>query len=148
MAFSDKNVIFRPYFELEAIARQSVEASREVICAYFGNIGRNSGYFLHPIFLAVHPSAAQQQRMKQGQKPILQLRVPNQPEPPPRTRKRKKGGQRPASLPELSPLPQLTSSLASWGHELNSLNFDLNRLNNILVGRVLATHSRFLIRFE
>ena len=54
MAFLDKNVIFRPYFELEAIARQSVEASREVICAYFGNIGRNSGYFLHPIFLAVH----------------------------------------------------------------------------------------------
>ena len=57
MAFSDKNVIFRPYFELEAIARQSVEASREVICAYFGNIGKNSGYFLHPIFLAVHPNA-------------------------------------------------------------------------------------------
>ena len=56
MAFLDKNVIFRPYFELEAIARQSVEASREVICAYFGNIGRNSGYFLHPIFLAVHPT--------------------------------------------------------------------------------------------
>ena len=41
---------------LEAIARQSVEASREVSCAYFGNIGRNSGYFLLPIFLAVHPS--------------------------------------------------------------------------------------------
>ena len=57
MAFLDKNVIFRPYFELEAIARQSVEASREVICAYFGNIGRNSGYFLLPIFLAVHPNA-------------------------------------------------------------------------------------------
>ena len=56
MAFLDKNVIFRPYFELEAIARQSVEALREVICAYFGNIGRNSGYFLHPIFLAVHPN--------------------------------------------------------------------------------------------
>ena len=56
MAFLDKNAIFRPYFELEAIARQSVEASREVICAYFGNIGRNSGYFLHPIFLAVHPN--------------------------------------------------------------------------------------------
>ena len=57
MAFSDKNAIFRPYFELEAIARQSVEASREVSCAYFGNIGRNSGYFLLPIFLAVHPNA-------------------------------------------------------------------------------------------
>ena len=55
MAFLDKNAIFRPYFELEAIARQSVEASREVSCAYFGNIGRNSGYFLLPIFLAVHP---------------------------------------------------------------------------------------------
>ena len=56
MAFLDKNAIFRPYFELEAIARQSVEASREVCCAYFGNIGRNSGYFLLPIFLAVHPT--------------------------------------------------------------------------------------------
>ena len=56
MAFLDKNFIFRPYFELEAIARQSVEASREVICAYFGNIGRNSGYFPLPIFLAVHPT--------------------------------------------------------------------------------------------
>ncbi len=57
MAFSDKNAIFRPYFELEAIARQSVEASREVICAYFGNIDRNSGYFLLRIFLSSHPSA-------------------------------------------------------------------------------------------
>ena len=56
IAFLDKIVIFRPNIELEAIARQSVEASREVICAYFGNIGRNSRYFLHPIFLAVHPS--------------------------------------------------------------------------------------------
>ena len=56
MAFSDKNAIFRPYFELEAIARQSVEVSREVSCAYFGNIGRNSGYFLSMIFLAVHPN--------------------------------------------------------------------------------------------
>ena len=56
MAFLDKNAIFRPYFELEAIARQSVEASHEVSCAYFGNIGRNSGYFLLPIFLAVHPT--------------------------------------------------------------------------------------------
>ena len=44
------------HFELEAIARQSIEASRKVICAYFGNIGRNSGYFLHQIFLAVHPN--------------------------------------------------------------------------------------------
>ena len=48
----DKIVIFRPNIELEAIARQSVEASREVDCAYFGNIGRNSGYFLLPIFLS------------------------------------------------------------------------------------------------
>ena len=47
----DKIVIFRPNIELEAIARQSVEASREVDCAYFGNIDRNSGYFLLPIFL-------------------------------------------------------------------------------------------------
>ena len=50
MAFLDKNASFRPHIELEAIARQSVEASREVICAYFGNIGRNNGYFLLPIF--------------------------------------------------------------------------------------------------
>ena len=42
--------IFRPKTELEAIARQSVEASREVDCAYFGNIGRNSRYFLLPNF--------------------------------------------------------------------------------------------------
>ena len=61
MAFLDKNTIFRPYFELEAIARQSVEASREVCCAYFGNIGRNSGYFLLPIFLAVHPTVHDRQ---------------------------------------------------------------------------------------
>ena len=53
MAFLDKNAIFRHNIELEAIARQSVEASRKVICAYFGNIDRNSGYFLLPIFLAV-----------------------------------------------------------------------------------------------
>ena len=33
MAFLDKNAISRPYFELEAIARQSVEASRESCCA-------------------------------------------------------------------------------------------------------------------
>ena len=46
-----KKAIFRPNIELEAIARQSVEASREVDCAYFGNIGRNSGYFLLPRFL-------------------------------------------------------------------------------------------------
>ena len=51
IAFLDKIVIFRPNIELEAIARQSVEASRKVDCAYFGNIGRNSGYFLLPIFL-------------------------------------------------------------------------------------------------
>ena len=42
---------FRPNFELGAIARQSIEASRYVICAYFGNIGRNSGDFLLSIFL-------------------------------------------------------------------------------------------------
>ena len=41
---------------LEAIARKSVEASHKVSCAYFGNIGRNSGGFLVPIFLAVHPN--------------------------------------------------------------------------------------------
>ena len=52
----DKIVIFRPNIELEAIARQSVEASREVDCAYFGNIGRNSGYFLLPIFLGSYLS--------------------------------------------------------------------------------------------
>ena len=40
---------------LEAIARKSIEASREVSCAYFVNIGRNSGGFLLPMFLAVHP---------------------------------------------------------------------------------------------
>ena len=51
MAFLDKNAIFRPNIELEAIARQSVEASREVDCAHFSNIGRNSRYFLLPIFL-------------------------------------------------------------------------------------------------
>ena len=43
-----------PNIELEAIARQSVEASREVISAYSGNIGRSSKYFLLPTFLAVH----------------------------------------------------------------------------------------------
>ncbi len=47
----DKIAIFRSYIELGAIARQSIDALREVICAYFGNIGRNSGYFLLPIFL-------------------------------------------------------------------------------------------------
>ena len=56
MAFLDKNAIFRHNIELEAIARQSVEASREVICAYFGNIDRNSGYFLLRIFLSSHPN--------------------------------------------------------------------------------------------
>ena len=57
MTILSKNAIFRPKIELEAIARWSVDASREVDCAYFGNIGRNSGYFLLPIFLAVHPIA-------------------------------------------------------------------------------------------
>ena len=56
IAFLDKIVIFRPNIELEAIARQSVEASREVDCAYFGNIGRNSGYFLLLIFLGSYLS--------------------------------------------------------------------------------------------
>ena len=51
MTILSKNAIFRPKTELEAIARWSVEASREVDCAYFGNIGRNIGYFLLPIFL-------------------------------------------------------------------------------------------------
>ena len=59
MTILSKNAIFRPKTELEAIARWSVDASREVDCAYFGNIGRNSGYFLLPIFLgsylSVHP---------------------------------------------------------------------------------------------
>ena len=75
MAFLDKNVIFRPYFELEAIARQSVEASREVICAYFGNIGRNSGYFLHPIFLAVHPSVHSPERLPITPDPLTHLSI-------------------------------------------------------------------------
>ena len=51
MTTLSKNAIFRPKTELEAIARWFVEASREVNCVYFGNIDRNSGYFLHPIFL-------------------------------------------------------------------------------------------------
>ena len=46
-----KNSIFRHKTELEAIARWSVDTSREVDCSYFGNIGRNSGYFLLPFFL-------------------------------------------------------------------------------------------------
>ena len=57
MTILSKNAIFRPETELEAIARQSVEASREVSCAYFGNIGRNSECFSLPILLSVHPSA-------------------------------------------------------------------------------------------
>ena len=44
-----------PNIELEAIARTPVEASREVNCAYFGNIGRNSGGFLLPIFFVDQP---------------------------------------------------------------------------------------------
>ena len=56
MAILSKNAIFRPKTELEAIARWSVDASCEVDCSYFGNIGRNSGYFLLPIFSAVHPT--------------------------------------------------------------------------------------------
>ena len=45
-----------PNIELEAIARTPVEASREVNCAYFGNIGRNSGGFLLPIFFVDQPN--------------------------------------------------------------------------------------------
>merc|ERR1712015_523020 len=52
MTILSKNVIFRPKTELEAIARWSVDASRKVDSAYFSNIGRNSGYFLLPIFLS------------------------------------------------------------------------------------------------
>ena len=54
MTILSKNAIFRP--KTEAIARWSVDASRKVDCAYFGNIGRNSGYFLLMIFSAVHPN--------------------------------------------------------------------------------------------
>ena len=57
MTILSKNAIFRPKTELEAIARWSVDASREVDCAYFGNIGRNSGYFLLPIFFVDQPNA-------------------------------------------------------------------------------------------
>ena len=64
MTILSKNAIFRPKTELEAIARWSVDASREVDCAYFGNIGRNSGYFLLPIFLGsylrAHPCVESQ----------------------------------------------------------------------------------------
>ena len=38
MSFLVKVAIFRPHIELEAIARQSVGASCEIICAYFDNI--------------------------------------------------------------------------------------------------------------
>ena len=51
MTILSKNAIFRPKIELEAIARWSVNVSHEVDCAYFGNISRNSGYFLLQIFL-------------------------------------------------------------------------------------------------
>ena len=57
MAILTKIAIFRPKTELEAIARTPVQASREVNCAYFSNIGRNRRYFLHPIFLVVLPTA-------------------------------------------------------------------------------------------
>ena len=56
ITFLDKIAIFRSYIVLGAIARQSVDASHEVICAYFGNIGRNSRYFLLTIFLASYHS--------------------------------------------------------------------------------------------
>ena len=62
MTILSKHAIFRPKTELEVIARWSVEALRKVDFAYFGNIGRNSGYFLLPIFLGsyltVHPGAS------------------------------------------------------------------------------------------
>ena len=56
MVILDELAIFRSYIELGAIARQSVKASREVISAYFGNIGRNSGYFLLSIFSVGQPN--------------------------------------------------------------------------------------------
>ena len=56
MAFLEKIATFRPNIELEAIARQSIEALREVDCAYFSNIGRNSGYFFLPILLGSYLS--------------------------------------------------------------------------------------------
>ena len=64
MAFLVKIAIFRPNIELEGIGIQSVEAKREVICAYFGNIGRNSGYFLLPIFLGSYLSEQSQYSTK------------------------------------------------------------------------------------
>lgn len=48
MQFLDKNAIFRPNTELEAIAGESVEAMCKVICTYVGN--RNRGYILLQIF--------------------------------------------------------------------------------------------------
>ena len=57
IAFLVKIVILRPNIELEAIARQSVDASCEVDCAYFSHIGRNSGYFLLPILLGSYLTA-------------------------------------------------------------------------------------------
>ena len=56
MTILSKNAIFRPKTELEAKARWSVDASREVDCTYFGNIGRNGRYFLLPIFLGSYLS--------------------------------------------------------------------------------------------
>ena len=73
MAFLSKIAIFRPLIALEAIARQSVEASREVSCAYFGNIGRNSGYFLLPILLAVHPNGQVGHSLPHLNIPLLDL---------------------------------------------------------------------------
>ena len=57
MTFCPKMPFSPPNIELEAIARTPVEASREVNCAYFGNIGRNSGGFLLPIFFVDQPTA-------------------------------------------------------------------------------------------
>ena len=51
LAILTQNAIFRPKIELQAVARHCVDASCTVVCAYFCNIGRNSGYFLLPIFL-------------------------------------------------------------------------------------------------
>ena len=83
MAFLSENAIFRSEIALEAIARQSVEASREVSCAFFGNIGRNSEYFLLPIFLAVHPSVHAVSATPDSSSDILYLRPPPPEDPIP-----------------------------------------------------------------
>ena len=59
--------------ELEAIARQSIKALCEVICAYIGNICRNSGYFLLPIFWSSHPNVhlSEQTNFGRGEVSVL-----------------------------------------------------------------------------